>query len=309
MKKMLLLLLSGFSSFMYAQNSPVLKGDYLGQTPPGDTPVVFARGIVSDSYQQHGVPSFSPNGNEVFWQTNRQDNEKKCLIFNKTARRIKGKWTAPEESPYGSGVVFSPDGKRLYISSKEEGADPYFIEKKGNGWSEPKSISLISRFPELKFAYNLSIASNGTLYFLGYAPADLGLWNNYAIYRTELINGEYTKPELLPSCVNTPGGLLNWTPYIAPDETYLIFCSRRIKPTDDYGNLYICFRQSDGSWTERISLGEPINTPQLERFPSVSPDGKYLFFTRDTPDYDEDVYWVSAKIIDDIKHRQINCVH
>lgn len=45
--------------------------DYLGQTPPGDTPVVFARGIVSDSLQQHGVPSFSPDGNEVFWKYHR----------------------------------------------------------------------------------------------------------------------------------------------------------------------------------------------------------------------------------------------
>jgi Tol biopolymer transport system component len=306
MKKITFLLLLGFNSFIYTQDAqefPVLKGDYLGQTPPGDTPVVFARGIVYDSYQQHGVPSFSPDGNEVFWQTNRQDNEKKWLIFNKTARRIEGKWMTPEVSPYGSGAVFSPDGKRLYISSKEEGADPYFIEKKENGWSEPKSISLISRFTELKFAYNLSIANNGTLYFLGYAPVDLGLWNNYAIYRTELINGAYAKPELLPPSINASGGILNWTPYIAPDESFLIFCSRRLKPKDDYGDLYICFLQPNGSWTDRINMGKLINSSVLERFPTVSPDGKYLFFTRDTPGYDEDVYWVSAKIIDRLREK------
>jgi len=43
----LFLLLSGFSSFIYAQECPELQGNYLGQTPPSDTPVVFARGIVS----------------------------------------------------------------------------------------------------------------------------------------------------------------------------------------------------------------------------------------------------------------------
>lgn len=275
--------------------------DYLGQTPPGDTPVVFARGIVSDSFQQHGVPSFSPDGNVVFWQTNRQDTDKNWLIFTKTARRVDGKWTTAEVTSYEGGAVFSPDGKRLYFGSKGEGAEPYFIEKKGSGWSQPKSISIISRFPELKFAYNLSIASNGTLYFLGYAPADSGLWNNYAIYRMELKNGEYIKPELLPSCINAKGNILNWTPYIAPDESYLIFCSRRLKPQDDYGDLFICFRKPNGNWTDRISLGELINTPVLERFPAVSPDGKYLFFTRWTTDNDEDVFWVSAKIIDDLK--------
>ena len=301
MKKYLLLFLVVFSSFIYAQEFPILKGDYLGQTPPADTPLVFARGIVSDEFQQHGVPSFSPDGNEVFWQTNRQDSSNKWLTFPKTMRRVRNKWTAPEASPYGAGAVFSPNGKRLYIGSEGEGDDLHFVEKQGNSWSEPKNVNLISRFPEVRFAYFPSIASNGTLYFMGYSE---GARSNIRIYRSELINGEYAKPELLPPSINTPGdSILNWTPYIAPDENYLVFCSRRITPKDDYGDLYICFRQPDGSWTDRVSLGEPINSKGLERFPSVSLDGKYLFFTRDTPGYDEDVYWVSAKIIDRLREK------
>jgi hypothetical protein len=63
----------------------------------------------------------------------------------------------------------------------------------------------------------------------------------------------------------------------------------------------VSFRQPDGSWTVTIGLGEPINTKEMERFPAVSPDGKYLFFTRDTPAHDEDVYWVSAGIIGKLK--------
>jgi hypothetical protein len=52
-------------------------------------------------------------------------------------------------------------------------------------------------------------------------------------------------------------------------------------------------------------MGEPINTNQLERFPAVSPDGMYLFFTRDSQEYDEDVYWVSSRIIDKLKAKAI----
>ncbi len=279
--------------------------DYLGQTPPGDEPVIFARGIISDNYQQHGVPAFSPDGNEVFWQTNKLDSSNNWLISVMTMRLVGNKWTTPDISPHSSGPVFSPDGNRLYVGSKGEGADPYFVKKQSDGWSAPESLGLVTRFPELKFAYNLSITKNGTLYFLGYAPADSGLWNNYAIYRTELINGEYAKPELLPPSINASGGILNWTPFIAPDESYLLFCSRRVTPKDDYGDLYVCFRKPDGSWTDRISLGEPINSNGQERFPSVSPDGKYLFFTRWTPDYDEDVFWVSAQIIGTLKAKSI----
>jgi len=304
MKKVFILLLLGFNSFIYAQEFPVLKGDYLGQTPPGDTPVVFARGIVSNDYQQHGVPAFSSDGNEVFWQTNRLDNEKKWIISIMTMRRIGDMWTAPEASPYGGGPVFSPDGKRLYFDSKGEGNNPYFIEKQGNSWSEPKYTGLVTHFPELKFAYNLSIARKGTIYFLGYA-AGLGLWNNFGIYRAELINGEYAKPELLPPSINAPGGMRNWAPFIAPDESYLIFCSTRGLPDYDEGDLFICFRQPDGSWTDPVTMGEPINTHQMERFSTLSPDGKYLFFTRWTPDHDEDVYWVSAGIIDKLKVKAI----
>ena len=291
-----------------AINAQIDSIDYLGQTPPGDTPVVFARGIISTEYQEHGAPAFSPGGKEIFWQTNRQDNEKKWIISIMTMKLVENKWTAPEISPYSSGPVFFPDGKRLYVGSKGEGADPYFVKKQKNGWSEPESLCLVSRFPELKFAYNLSITRNGTVYFLGYAPADSGLWNNYAIYRTELINGEYVKPELLPATINAPGDILNWTPFIAPDESFLIFSSSRGTSVNDQGDLYISFRLPNGYWTDAFNLGSPINTNRQERIPVISPDGKYLFFSRDTPDYDEDVYWVSAEIIGKLKAKAVQGV-
>jgi hypothetical protein len=44
-------------------------------------------------------------------------------------------------------------------------------------------------------------------------------------------------------------------------------------------------------------LREPINTRRIERFPIVSPEGKYLFFTRWGSDDNEDVYWVGAATI------------
>ena len=54
---------------------------------------------------------------------------------------------------------------------------------------------------------------------------------------------------------------------------------------------------ADGVWTDPVSLGEPVNTPRQEVFPGLSPDGKHLFFCRDTPGRSNDVYWVSAASI------------
>lgn len=278
----------------FAEQFTELHGDYLGQPLPGATPVVFARGIVSMDFKEHWAPRFSPDGNEVFWWTIRVDEENNWIEIHKTMRRIGNRWTASETSPFGRAPVFSPDGSRLVFGSKEEGDDLSFVEKQGDRWSDPKPAGLVSRFPAVRYAYFPSITSTGTLYFMGHLE---GQWANIGIYRSELIDGEYAEPELLPSSINTLGGLRNWTPFVAPDESYLIFCSTRGLAASDQGDLYISFRHPDGNWTEPANMGEPINSKGLDRFPAVSPDGKVLFFTRSTPDHDEDVFWVSAEII------------
>jgi len=277
-----------------------LKGDYLGQPLPGDIPVVFAPGIISvDSTIEHGAPTFSPDGNTVFWQSNLRHKEKETDIFLKTMRRVADQWTLPEDSPYGGMPAFSPDGKQLYFlpfdTEKEKGF--YFVANHGGQWSDPKSLNLIARFPELKYLYGPSITNNRTLYFFAHAEG-LGSMNDFGIYRSEFIDGAYAEPELLPPSINAAEGVLNWTPFIAPDESYLLFSSNR---NDSQQDIFICLRQTDGTWTDAVSLGTTINTNQGERFPSVSPDGKVLFFTRWVARGNEDVMWVSAKVIDDIK--------
>ena len=110
---------------------------------------------------------------------------------------------------------------------------------------------------------------------------------------------------MLPSSINLPG-YINWSPYIAPDESYLIFSTNRKTSSKYDTDLYICFRQPDGDWTEAINMGNMINTNKQERYPTVSPDDKYLFFTRDNPPHDEDVFWMSAKIIDKLREEYKN---
>jgi len=44
-----------------------------------------------------------------------------------------------------------------------------------------------------------------------------------------------------------------------------------------------------------------FNTDKQERFPYELPDGKYLFFTRHIEEYDEDIWWIEANIIEKLK--------
>ena len=70
------------------------------------------------------------------------------------------------------------------------------------------------------------------------------------------------------------------------------------------GDLYISFREHDGSWMEPVNMGEPVNSSTLEYCPVVSPDGKYLFFTSRRRGND-DIYWVDAKIIDSYRSQGV----
>ena len=83
-KGLLIIFLILIVKFSFGQKFTDLYGGYLGQAPPGDTPVVFARGIVSDTLLQHSAPAFSPDGNEVFWWSFYYG--KKTLYFHKTMR-------------------------------------------------------------------------------------------------------------------------------------------------------------------------------------------------------------------------------
>jgi hypothetical protein len=300
--KLLIIILILIAKSSFGQQFTDLYGDYLGQTLPSDTPVVFAHGIVSTKYMQHGFPAFSPDCNEVFWQENQRGSNNEWLASGMTMQRIGDRWTEPSATPY-RGSVFSTDGKRLFFELKES-KDLYFIEKQGGSWSEPKCVGLLARFPELKFVYQPSITRNGTLYFIGYVEEKQ---RNVGIYQSAFINGAYSKPELLPPNINVPReDVLDWTPYIAPDESCLIFCSNRGLSRYDQ-DIFICFQLPDGSWTNPVNMGKQINTTRGERFPAISPDGKFLFFTRDDPDdFDkEDVFWVNANIIDELREKSM----
>lgn len=282
-----------------AQNTkefPVLKGDYLGQALPGDTPLVFARGIVSSKNLEHSAPRFSPDGTEVFWELVRLPIvEGVSGKMTLTMQRTVNGWSKPTETK--NFPVFTSDGKRFYFSTFPKPSKDDMKTEKKNSEKHANYIHLLAQYPELKYTRGLSIANNRNIYFMSHLE---GSHNDIGIYRAEFINGEYTEPKPLPERINK-AGFLNWTPFIAPDESYLLFSSNRHDPDNDAGDLYISLRLTDGGWTNPINLGEAVNSPWQERFPMLSPDGKHLFFTRPTAECHQDVFWVSAAIIENIK--------
>lgn len=135
----------------------------------------------------------------------------------------------------------------------------------------------------------VTASRENTLYFTA------GYNRKFGIYKSEYVSGVYQEPEYLPAEVNYLRGA---HPYISPDESYLIFDAQ----PDGMGKsqLFISFRSDEGNWTEAIKFDNTINSTYTENIPNVSHDGKYLFFHRNN-----DIYWVSTVIIENLKSKII----
>jgi hypothetical protein len=109
--------------------------------------------------------------------------------------------------------------------------------------------------------------------------------------------GTYQPIEFLDTAVNSSAA--EFAPFVSPDGDYLIFSSSR---PGGYGrsDLWICFADDDGVWGEAQNLGPQVNTAWDDSYPSVSPDGDYLFFVGPGP-ADYVYYWISASVIEELR--------
>jgi hypothetical protein len=283
-------------SFVYGQNKQsdfsVLRGPYLGQTPPGAIPEVFAPGVISTEKGWEAALSFSPDQSELFFshRSDIQGNENRIMHMKK----IKNIWTEPALPSFALDLIeyeafITPDSQKVIFKSQRP--KPNGGAREGGIWYAQKEKEAWSDAQYLPGAINkewiMSVTStlDGTLYFTG----------RYGIAKSRFVNGEYVKPEILPKEINKNKYFGASHPYIAPDESYLIFDAEGMTNSD----LFISFRKKDGSWTDAIKLDQRINTKGYEGIATVSPDGKYLFFNRDN-----DIYWVSAKFIEELRPKE-----
>jgi ankyrin repeat protein len=279
---------------------PVLEGDYMGQKPPGETPELFAPGIVSSIWGLHSAAAFSPDGDIAMWAPMitipGQLYSTGGILMSE---RKNNRWAAPHFAPFpgdGEGDVpfFAPDGKRVYFMSAQAlPGDPqsekeriWYVDRTADGWSEPKPVDpLVNDYPH---HWHFSVDAEHTIYFSSSVPEGLGEGD---IYYAKRVDGKWQKPVNLGTPVNSDKG--EGMPFIAPDGSYLLF-SRTY-------DLYISYCDKDGGWGEPRNLGKPINSSGIDICPMVSPDGKYLFFLSQRGG-ESHIWWVDAGFIHKLKN-------
>jgi hypothetical protein len=291
-------LLTFFAGCSKQDTYPALTGRYLGQKPPGDLPEIF-KSRISSNIELEGIPYFAKSGKLLVYKGSSASKEGIFIMEEK-----EGIWTSPQKvlalSPFDDRhFILTPDGKRIFFTSRrpvDPGAEPaknpnlWILENTISGWSQPQPLKAPINTDQAEF-YS-TVTEDGTLYFTRSIIDD-----SADIYRSRLVNREYARVERLDAPINTR--FVDGDPYIAPDESYMIFLSNRPGGFGEH-DFYISFPLKDGSWTQPKNLRKDINSEGNDVCPLVTDDGKYFFFCSNRTGRYE-IYWVDAKFIEELK--------
>lgn len=269
-------------------NSSTKENFYLGQKSPGLIPEPFATGLVTtQGWEYYG--GLTPDLKEFYFlrEVGETEEDKKTEFV--VLKNNSNQWEVSVISPRVGTPFISPDGKTMHLGRR-------YKERINSGeWSEIKELN--SPFDSLPIM-RLTASSKGTYFFDEFKQDFTG-----DIRYSRFVGGKYEEPRLLNKEINTGK---SFHPFIAPDESYLIFDSKREGGFGD-SDIYISYRQQNEEWGRPINLGNKINTEAWEASASVTPDGKYLFFNRNmgSDDYENvDIFWVSTEIIEKLRPKQ-----
>jgi hypothetical protein len=265
---------------------------------PVNEPRLFVEGIISTIDDEMGA-TFSPDGSDFYFvkQVPYTTFPRYGIICVSHFRD--GRWSTPEVVPFSGkyldwGPKVSPDGKTMFFASTRPapGHQSHVIriwsaEKTANGWAEPQPLREPVNAPDDFWNLDPSVTRDGTLYF----ASDRGDHFHFQIYRARMVDGKYAEPEKLGPAVNSKFN--DSEPYISPDEKILIFASSgqqsppylaRETDLNTGGHPYLRADlyysvQQDGEWTPARHLEHGINSVAEESYPSLTPDGRFLFFS------------------------------
>jgi hypothetical protein len=226
--------------------------------------------------------AISPNGGELFFTAeipgeSEATGPEGLLVMRRSGD---GSWSEPAtanlrgDGSWEQEAFYTVDGTELFFCSKV--ADMQYklwsVKRTSDGWGAPALLDSPANDADIVFYATFS--SDGTMYYTSVKERK--------VCRSSRVDGGY--PEI--EDVAVPGGHA----FAAPDGKLLLLDGKR--------DLWVAYSDGDGGWMEPVSLGETICSESTETCPSLSPDGKYIFFSRyNEPGEIANIYWVSSDIL------------
>ncbi len=249
-----------------------------GGKTPGITASIFAPALVSGSDQEYGL-AVTSDWSEIYFT--RMSGEQSAIM--RIARD--GDTWSPAVPTSFSGVHndghpwLTPDGNRLYFMSRRscpgaaQAANVWFVEQTADGWSDASSPGKPATDQTV---HAPSVSASGSIYFTG-------------LKRLRHVDGEYLPAERLTPDTNGSH------PAVSPDEDFVVFSVRHEGGVGGK-DLHVIFQKPDGSWTGPLNLGDTVNAEGNESSPTLSNDGRFLFFSRRG-----DIWWVDTAVIEAVR--------
>lgn len=269
-----------------------IKGIYFGQTLPGETPVLFAPEVLKSVSAWVEATAFSPDGSLFFLAVGDSTYSSAKLYYSKCVNNV---WTPLSDPPFLSGFtfshepVFSADGSTLTFTGKKGTGtlDLWTVRYTAQGWDTP--VAMPSPINSTAKEYRGSTMADGILFF---GSSRSGMMQ---VYKAKNSTSRVPAVELVGPPISTKS--FEGDPCIAPDGNFLIFYSAKDGKSSD---LYVSFRDAKGGWGAPINLGDKFNSSDDEYGAHLSPDMKYLFFTRHTSNGNS-IYWVASTAIEKLR--------
>lgn len=257
-------------------------GDRRDEPRPAEAaPVVapFAAGTLSTV---NGI-SFTADGRTVYLTRRMPDSDSlgRPRVRIVAHRLTANAWSPPVPLPFPGEYtdyqpVLSPDGTRLYFTSTrplpgttaEVRQNIWFADATAAGWGQP---AIVRELVTSGWDGHAVPTRSGRLYFVSERPGGRG---GTDIWFVEPAEGRFGAPANVEA-VNSE--LSESDLYVDPDERLMIF-NRYVDSTRTL-DLWISVRR-DNRWETPHALSG-INGPGWELSPTITPDGRYLFFQLD----------------------------
>jgi len=244
---------------------------YANVIDTADRPQVFAPGVISTPFSEWST-SFTPDGQTVY---SSQGGIYWTIVY---AKKQNGVWQKPNVASFSgrfrdTDPFITPDGKHIvFVSSRptpdmsqdkpQKATHVWYADLvSGDKWGTPHHLDSAINLPGIS-NYAPSVSAKGTLFYCSRRKELTGMQSFYA----EWMGDHYATPKQ----VIIKGAAEIQDPFIAPDESYIIFLN---------GNDIMISFKKDGGWSEAQNIGAQVNDGSSISSPCVSPDGKMLYYS------------------------------
>lgn len=208
------------------------------------------------------------------------------------------KWMKEFDMPNARYPVIAPNGKQLYYVASYEGTkdDAFYADATSDStWtmgrslgtpinnSEPNNVISVSQDGNQLFLYG-QYTSTGGFQSHGYSTSHRTV-NGWSVPATIASNEQKSTSPTREECLTA-------------DRSVMIASREIAGNTNGLKDLYVAFRQPDGSYGQLTNLGVNVNSSANEGMPYLAADGKTLYFGSGANGYGSDDIFV-AKRLDD----------